>query len=156
MSSYRNQSIDLLCKSIDWFLYGGALAFNELRPIFSMSPLMHNVEKCSNMLINFAVITRICLVIFQHNAWKGWIEIIQLIYTHINISIDWYLSYWSKDFVIVKAITPNFTILLWLSNTFPRCLFLIKHCKKHSWKKIMSLSCKITFPELRWYNLWFL
>ena len=23
LSSYRNQSIDLLCKSIDWFLYEG-------------------------------------------------------------------------------------------------------------------------------------
>ena len=91
MSPYRNQSIDLLCKSIDWFLYGGALAFNKLRPIFSMSPLMHNVEKCSNMLINFAVITRIRLVIFQHNAWKGWIEIIQLIYTHINRLVSFLL-----------------------------------------------------------------
>ena len=28
--SYRNQSIDLQSKSIDWFLYLATLAFNEL------------------------------------------------------------------------------------------------------------------------------
>ena len=30
LPSYRNQSIDLLCKSIDWFLSEGTLAFNGL------------------------------------------------------------------------------------------------------------------------------
>ena len=28
--SYRNQSVDLLCKSIEWFLYQGKLAFDAL------------------------------------------------------------------------------------------------------------------------------
>ena len=30
LPSYRNQSIDLLSKSIDWFLYEATLAFNGL------------------------------------------------------------------------------------------------------------------------------
>ena len=30
MPSYRNQLINLLCKSIDWFLYAPTLTFNEL------------------------------------------------------------------------------------------------------------------------------
>ena len=37
--SYRNQSIDLLCKSIDWFLYEGNVDiswFTELRTDISM------------------------------------------------------------------------------------------------------------------------
>ena len=37
------------------------------------------------------MITRICLVIFQDNAWKGWIEIVQLIYTHINRLVSFLL-----------------------------------------------------------------
>ena len=33
LPSYRNQSIDLHSKSIDWFLYGGSTAFNGLSGI---------------------------------------------------------------------------------------------------------------------------
>ena len=35
--SYRIQSIDLLCKSIDWFLYDGNFGFNELKMILSVA-----------------------------------------------------------------------------------------------------------------------
>ena len=31
LSSYRNQSTDLQSKSIDWFLYNGNFAVNELK-----------------------------------------------------------------------------------------------------------------------------
>ena len=31
LPSYRNQSIDLLCKSMDWFLYEGNITFSGLR-----------------------------------------------------------------------------------------------------------------------------
>ena len=30
-TSYRNQSIDLLCKSVDWFLCDGEHIFNDLK-----------------------------------------------------------------------------------------------------------------------------
>ena len=35
--SYRIQSIDLLCKSIDWFLYDCNFGFNELKMILSVA-----------------------------------------------------------------------------------------------------------------------
>ena len=31
--SYRNQSIDLLCKSMDWFLYDNGLRHERVKPI---------------------------------------------------------------------------------------------------------------------------
>ena len=31
--SYRNQSIDLLCKSVDWFLYGNDLRYERVKKL---------------------------------------------------------------------------------------------------------------------------
>ena len=37
--SYRNQSVDLLCKSTDWFLYMGTLAVKGLKKVKMGKPL---------------------------------------------------------------------------------------------------------------------
>ena len=42
--SYGNQSIDLLCKSMDWFLYHRFLLHERV------NPFMHNAEKLPNVL----------------------------------------------------------------------------------------------------------
>ena len=39
--SYRNQSIDLQCKSIDWFLYNNGLRHERVKLVFSTSLLSH-------------------------------------------------------------------------------------------------------------------
>ena len=38
--SYRNQSVDLLCKSTNWFLYDGNLVVKGLIEINSFSPFL--------------------------------------------------------------------------------------------------------------------
>ena len=44
--SYRNQSIDLLCKSVDWFLYDNGLRHERVKRNISPAPL-HLFEKVS-------------------------------------------------------------------------------------------------------------
>ena len=47
--SYRSQSIDLVCKSMDWFLYDRNL-HERVNGTSSMKELMHNVPKWSDAL----------------------------------------------------------------------------------------------------------
>ena len=67
MSSFRNSSIDLLGKSIDWFLYDGTLAFNELIFSSEAQSFTHNLcfllnervqDLCFELLIIFREILK--------------------------------------------------------------------------------------------------
>ena len=45
--SYRNQSIDLLCKSMDWFLYDNGLRHERVKNI-DEDKLLHKIKPISN------------------------------------------------------------------------------------------------------------
>ena len=42
--SYRNQSVDLLCKSTDWFLYGNISYFSRSNPVPEEKELISTAE----------------------------------------------------------------------------------------------------------------
>ena len=51
LSLYRNQSIDLLCKSVDWFLYKGnnGILMGEPGDCYDMLRLKHVIYAKCNM-----------------------------------------------------------------------------------------------------------
>ena len=58
--SYRNQSIDLLCKSMDWFLYDNGLRHERVKSDSSKNPFLQCLicRTCFDECILFHVVTR--------------------------------------------------------------------------------------------------
>ena len=56
LPSYGNQSIDLLCKSIDWFLYEGTLELNGLICYWELRIIKNFEDSVVRILICFRVI----------------------------------------------------------------------------------------------------
>ena len=96
--SYRNQFIDLLGKSMDWFLYDKDLHHERVKlamhKLLTLSYIM--LKNGQTFLKHFVVwkckIFKVCLAIFQYYAWKGKVkskkillkEFVRIIFWHVN------------------------------------------------------------------------
>ena len=64
--SYRNQSIDLFCKSMNWFLYDRGLRHERINGLLSKSKLFEQIFFKIGVPKNFAILSgnHLCLSIF--------------------------------------------------------------------------------------------
>ena len=143
MPSYRNQSIDLLCKSIDWlnqltrFYMMATLAFNELivydvkcRQLFSEKvssyttniPCVFHVEKTLKRLFPRLVNVEYLWCVYRVDVWQG------LKYTSV---LQWRSQEPLKDLTLsinyCKALHLRSLVVFWL-HFWTACYFFNNFC----------------------------
>ena len=99
--SYRNQSIDLWSKSMDWFLYDISLRHERVKPWFSRRLSEGALTSFYSCLCSCQVLCPISIHIFKKTGWKI------VLYLFSFLLLDWKnsqdkLTTSPKNYVIVK------------------------------------------------------
>ena len=87
--SYRNQSIDLLRKSVDWFLYDNGLHHDRTKYCLEGIMWLNEVLFCMNYLMKLVMFgttyLSACFLTFPSDSIKSFYEWIVIVLIHMNL-----------------------------------------------------------------------